>query len=205
MSAAEEIDEVGPGLFIWHAYDPKAKAELFSTAIVSDLGTLIVDPIPVAGMALAELLQNAPLHGIIVTNSNHWRASTDLAGKFSAPIFAHPDFIPEMAKSPFQPVAHGANILNMIEVIAIEGAAPAEIVLHVPAHDGSLIVGDALINFDPYGFAFLPAKYCSNPKQMRRSLRQLLKHTSQRMLFAHGTPILATANVRLEQLLEGGA
>jgi glyoxylase-like metal-dependent hydrolase (beta-lactamase superfamily II) len=93
----------------------------------------------------------------------------------------------------------------MIEVIAIEGAAPAEIVLHVPAHDGSLIVGDALINFDPYGFAFLPAKYCSNPKQMRRSLRQLLKHTSQRMLFAHGTPILVTANVRLEQLLEGGA
>ena len=204
MSAAEEIDEVGPGLFIWHAYDPKAKAELFSTAIVSDLGTLIVDPIPVAEMALAELLQNAPLRGIIVTNSNHWRASTDLGRKFSAPIFAHPEFIPEAAKSPFQHVAHGANILN-IEVIAIEGAAPAEIVLHVPAHDGSLIVGDTLINFDPYGFAFLPAKYCSNPKQMRRSLRQLLKHTSQRMLFAHGTPILATATVRLEQLLESSA
>ena len=204
MSAAEEMDEVGPGLFIWHAYDPKAKAELFSTAIVSDLGTLIVDPIPVAEMALAELLQNAPLRGIIVTNSNHWRASTDLGRKFSAPIFAHPEFIPEAAKSPFQHVAHGANILN-IEVIAIEGAAPAEIVLHVPAHDGSLIVGDALINFDPYGFAVLPAKYCSNPKQMRRSLRQLLKHTSQRMLFAHGTPILATATVRLEQLLESSA
>jgi hypothetical protein len=205
MSAAEEIHEVGPGLFIWHAYDPKAKAELFSTAIVSDLGTLIVDPIPVAEMGLTELLQNAPLRGIIVTNSNHWRTSTDLAAKSSAPIFAHPEFIPNAAKSPFQPVAHGANILNMVEVIAIEGAAPAEIVLHVPAHDGSLIVGDTLINFDPYGFAFLPAKYCSNPKQMRQSLRQLLKHKSQRMLFAHGTPILANATVRLEQLLETSA
>jgi hypothetical protein len=205
MSAAEEIQEVGPGLFIWQAYDPKAKAELFSTAIVSDLGTLIVDPIPVAGLALAELLQNAPLRGIIVTNSNHWRTSTDLASKFSAPIFAHPDFIPDTAKSPFQPVAQSANILNIVEVIAIEGAAPAEIVLHVPAHDGSLIVGDALINFDPYGFAFLPAKYCSNPKQMRRSLRQLLKHKSQRMLFAHGTPILSNAIMRLEQLLESSA
>jgi hypothetical protein len=205
MSAAEEIQEVGPGLFIWHAYDPKAKAELFSTAIVSDLGTLIIDPIPVAGMALAEVLQNAPLRGIIVTNSNHWRASTDLAGRFSAPIFAHPKFIPEAAKSPFQPVAHGANILNIVEVIAIEGAAPAEIVLHVPAHDGSLIVGDALINFDPYGFVFLPAKYCSNPKQMRQSLRQLLKHKSERMLFAHGTPVLSNAITRLERLLESSA
>jgi len=205
MSAAEEICQVGPGLFIWHAYDPKVKAELFSTAVISDRGTLIVDPIPVAEMALAELLQDAPLLGIILTNSNHWRGAADLAGKFSAPVFAHPEFIPNVTILPFQSVAHGANILNMVEVIAIEGAAPAEIALHVPANDGSLIVGDALINFDPYGFTFLPAKYCSNPKQMRRSLRQLLKHKSQRMLFAHGTPILSKATARLERLLESTA
>jgi Metallo-beta-lactamase superfamily len=205
MIVAQEIYLVGPGLFIWHAYDPKVKAELFSTALVSDRGTLLVDPIPVVQAALAELLDQAPLLGIVVTNNNHWRVSTTLAGKFSAPVFAHPDLVSEAGTLPFQPAAHGTMILNMAEVIVIEGAAPAEIALHVPAHHGSLIVGDALINFDPYGFTCLPAKYCSNPKQMRRSLRQLLKHPSERMLFAHGIPILSKAGVRLEQLLENNA
>ena len=61
---------------------------------------------------------------------------------------------------------------------------------------GTLIVGDALINFEPHGFAFLPPKYCSNPKQMRRSLRKLLDYDFERMLFAHGTPILHGARAR---------
>jgi len=67
---------------------------------------------------------------------------------------------------------------------------------------GTLIVGDALINFESYGFTFLPAKYCSNQKQMRRSLRKLLDYRAQRMLFAHGTPILSDASERLRGLLE---
>jgi glyoxylase-like metal-dependent hydrolase (beta-lactamase superfamily II) len=62
-------------------------------------------------------------------------------------------------------------------------------------------MGDALINFEPYGFTFLPAKYCSNQKQMRRSLRKLLDYKAERIFFAHGTPILAGASERLKSLL----
>jgi len=64
-------------------------------------------------------------------------------------------------------------------------------------------MGDALINFQPYGFTFLPGKYCSNEKEMRRSLRKLLTCKTQRMLFAHGLPILSRASDRLRQLLDG--
>ena len=85
--------------------------------------------------------------------------------------------------------------------IEIEGGPPGEIAIHSDAEKGSLIIGDALINFEPYGFALLPAKYCSNARLMRRSLRKLLDYTFQRMLFAHGTPILTAARQRLEQLL----
>jgi glyoxylase-like metal-dependent hydrolase (beta-lactamase superfamily II) len=65
---------------------------------------------------------------------------------------------------------------------------------------GTVIVGDALINFEPYGFTFLPAKYCSNQKQMLRSLRRLLDYKAKRMLFAHGTPILSGTTERLQAL-----
>ena len=64
-----------------------------------------------------------------------------------------------------------------------------------------MIVGDALINFEPHGFGLLPAKYCLDANLMRRSLGKLLDHAFERMLFAHGTPILSGARVRVEQLL----
>jgi hypothetical protein len=64
-----------------------------------------------------------------------------------------------------------------------------------------MIMGDALINFEPHGFALLPAKYCRDSKLMRQSLPRLLERPFERMLFAHGTPILSGAHTRLEQLL----
>jgi hypothetical protein len=73
--------------------------------------------------------------------------------------------------------------------------------LYCPDHGGSIIVGDALIHFDPYGFTFLPAKYCTNHKEMRHSLRKLLHYRAERMFFAHGTPILSKAGERLKHLL----
>ena len=82
-----------------------------------------------------------------------------------------------------------------------EGAAPGEIALHYSDNGGTLIVGDALVNFEPYGFSFLPAKYCSNEKQMRRSMQKLLDYKTERILFAHGVPILAVASERLRALL----
>ena len=88
-----------------------------------------------------------------------------------------------------------------ISAIAIEGAAPGEMAFHLADNGGTIVVGDALIHLDPYGFALLPPKYCSDQKEMRRSLRQLLDWTFQRLLFAHGPPLLSSARDRLETLL----
>jgi len=87
-------------------------------------------------------------------------------------------------------------------VIEVEGAVTGEIALYHSSNGGTLIVGDALINFEPYGFTLLPRKYCLSEKQMRSSLHQLLTRPAERMLFAHGTPILSGANARLQQLLD---
>jgi glyoxylase-like metal-dependent hydrolase (beta-lactamase superfamily II) len=105
----------------------------------------------------------------------------------------------------FRKVADGDEICDGLLLSGIEGAAAGEIVLHYAPSGGTLIVGDALINFEPYGFTFLPAKYCSNEKEMRRSLRKLLKYKADRILFAHGSPILSGATDRLQALLDSDA
>jgi hypothetical protein len=203
MIGAEEYQVLGEGLALWHAFDPKAKAELFSTACRTPRGTLLIDPISLADHALKPLLEEGPLLGIAVTNSNHWRASAYFAQRFAIPVFAHPDTNDE-AGCPFEPLTDGRQIFDFIDVITIPGGAPGEIALHLPGKKASLIVGDALIHFEPYGFALLPSKYCVDHKQMQQSLRKLLPFGAERMLFAHGTPLLSGADNRLQHLLDHG-
>jgi hypothetical protein len=201
MIAAEEYQLLGAGLALWHAFDPQAKAELFSTACQTRGGILLIDPISLSEQALEQLLGESQFVGIVVTNANHWRASADLAQKFSVSIFAHSD---SGGAANFEPVVDGQPIFDSISVIFITGGAPGEIALYLPENKGSLIVGDSLIHFEPYGFALLPPKYCRDHKQMQQSLRKLLPFRAERMLFAHGTPILSGATQRLQHLLDHG-
>ena len=202
VRAALDFDRISPYLSVWHGYDPALKAELYSTCLVTLDGAYLVDPNPLKSEALDELLNSGGVAGIIVTNSNHQRASAQFARQFSVPIFAHRatslDKMPGESKN----VADGDEICDGLRVIGIEGAVAGEIILHYAPDGGTLIFGDALINFEPYGFTFLPAKYCSNQKEMRRSSRKLLDYKAERILFAHGTPILAGASERLRGLLD---
>ena len=202
MRPASDFDRIASNIAIWHDYDSAVKAELYSTCLATSGGTYSIDPIPLQSGALHELIGSNSIAGIIVTNSNHHRSSAKFAEKFSVPVFGRVEAFPNQPARELKRVADGDEICDGLRVIGIEGAGEGEIALHYAPDGGTLIVGDALINFEPYGFTFLPAKYCSNQKQMRRSLRKLLAYKAQRMLFAHGLPILSAASERLRGLLE---
>jgi len=186
MTSAAEIETIGPSLCLWRVYDPALKAELYSTAVTIGERTYLVDPVPLTPSALAQLCSQSAIAGVIVTNENHQRAAPEFAERLKVPIYSD-----------------GAQTFpSGLTAVQIEGAVRGEIAVHSDAGAGVVVMGDALINFEPYGFTFLPAKYCSNVKVMRRSLLKLLAYSFDRMLFAHGTPILVGARRRLEQLLQ---
>jgi len=201
MRPAADFDRITPYLSVWHGYDSAVKAELYSTCLLTSAGAYAVDPIPLQRERLDELIGSVT--GIIVTNGNHHRASARFAEQFASPTIAHPDSFSDKQPSRFREVVDGEAICDGLQVIGLQGAVPGEIALHYAPDGGTFIIGDALINFEPYGFTFLPAKYCSNRKQMRRSLRKLLDYEAERMLFAHGTPIVSDASERLRSLLDG--
>jgi glyoxylase-like metal-dependent hydrolase (beta-lactamase superfamily II) len=188
-----ESHHLAQGLNIWHRYDSTVKADLFSTAIATDSGTLLVDPIELGD---EELPGTARIAGIVVTNANHLRASDFFSAKFSAPIYATRDAEVSSATE----VGDG-QLIGDLRIIGIDGAAPGEIALFSERDHGLLVIGDALINFGSHGFTFLPAKYCLDSKLMRKSLRKLLDLDFSRMVFAHGTPIMSQARDRLAALL----
>ncbi|MEP7013839.1 MAG: hypothetical protein ABI925_00200 [Verrucomicrobiota bacterium] len=202
MAVASDFVQVAPHIYLWQTYDSAVKADLFSSAIVTADGIYLVDPIPLEPAPLTSLVELGPIAGIVLTNANHLRAAAQFAEQFSIPILARPESFPTDAQLDFRRIGRDTHFGDEFSVIEIEGAAPGELALYHEADGGSLVMGDALINFEPYGFTFLPGKYCSNEKRMRGSLRQLLAWETERMLFAHGTPILSDASERLAALLD---
>jgi len=200
MSFPAELQIVSDRFAIWHAFDRSVKADLFSTAVVTPEGTVLVDPIQISSSNLSELQARKPISAIIVTSQNHWRASDQLGQQLSVPIFGHA--AAQVDDLVFVPVGNGDRVKTSLEIIAIEGAAPGEIVIFSEDDGGSLIVGDALINVEPYGFAFLPPKYCDDHRKMRRSLRRLAERPVKRLFFAHGLPIASNAGSRLRSLFD---
>ena len=195
---APELHRVTSQHRLWHAHDSASKTELFSTAPLVNNAQVLVDPIELAPNAVGELIATT-LGAIVITNANHHRAAIAWSDRFDLPIRARAGVFEAGAEpSRFQQCREGDLICAGLEVIAIEGAVPGEIALY---QAGTLILGDCLINFEPYGFTFLPPKYCSDAKAMKHSLRQLLDRAVERIFFAHGTPIIKNAGNRLAALL----
>ncbi|MFN2474951.1 MAG: MBL fold metallo-hydrolase [Chthoniobacterales bacterium] len=196
-----ELHYLGSDAFIWHHYDASVKTELFSTALTNRAGTSLIDPIPIAMDTLASALGEGRVASVFVTNSNHSRAAAVFSAKFAVPIFAHAAARDELGDLNLNEVADGETHLGL-RIIELSGAAPGEIALYSPDATGTVVIGDAVINFGSNGFALLPPKYCENAKLLPKSLRKLLSLEFDRMLFAHGTPILSGARAKLAELLD---
>jgi hypothetical protein len=194
-----EFAQLRPNLWLWHAYDSSVKTELFSAALAIPTGVYLVDPIPLVEPDLATLAQTGPIAGVIATNANHQRAALEYSDRLCVPVLGHADTLAIIRPGRSASLSVIATDLQAIE---IEGAVAGEIALYHPLSGGTLIVGDALINLEPYGFTFLPSRYCLDQKKMRRSLRKLLTLTLERILFAHGTPIIYRAGERLRQIFD---
>jgi glyoxylase-like metal-dependent hydrolase (beta-lactamase superfamily II) len=205
MPVACDLYQPFHGLFVWQYYDVAVKAELCSSAVLASGKIYLVDPILLEVSQLDRLGRKVPVAGIIITNANHVRASAYYSKELSVPILAQRGSFQDHKASQFVEIKGGTKICDELEVIAIEGAVAGEIALYHPPNGGTVILGDALINFDPQGFAILPKKYCLNQKELWQSLRELLARPAERMLFAHGTPILSRANARLRRLLESAS
>lgn len=205
MRAADDFHALGHGLFGWSAYDPTVKVDLHAHAVlVANHGLVFIDPVPLRTEALAELLDAAgrpETRSVLLTNGNHARAAGWFRDQSGVPVFAPAGAHAALGADGLKPDGDAAQG-EALMAIPLPGFGPGEVAYFHPDHGGTLFVGDALINLPaPYGFSVLPAKYCADPKLARGSLRALLDVPFTRILFAHGTPVLADARTKLEALL----
>lgn len=203
MTPPADLHQLESGDFVWQAFDPAVKADLFSTGLTSSAGTYLIDPIPLEDPELGSALGAGKSAGIIVTNVNHARAAALFARNLAVPLYARASACDGILDGAVREITAGTDQVAGLEVVAIDGAAAGEIALfRADASGGTVVVGDAIINSGSYGFTLLPAKYCRDAKLLRHSIRQLLDYSFERVFFAHGTPILARGRSRLAELLD---
>src|ERR1041385_1616288 len=193
MLEVSEFQYLPPNLWLWQALDPAVKTDLFSTAVLVGSAFFFIDPIALAPAPFCDLLHGRQLTGILVSNANHVRASAAIARASKVPIHCALETSGEFEGAEVVRLRPGMNLVAGATAIALKGAAAGEFAFHFADEGGTVVIGDALIHLDPYGFSLLPAKYCQTQKELRRSLRQLLDWPFQRLLFAHGTPLLSGA------------
>ena len=134
-----EFARISPRYALWHTYDPKIKAELFSTALVAGNELTIIDPIVLPSAHQTELESLGRVATIVITNENHARDAATLAHFYSAPIFAPPELRTEL------PLSHSLQddlAIGALRVVRIEGGADGEFALYHPDDAGTLIVGE---------------------------------------------------------------
>ena len=205
-AASEYADLTGPGswrAYRWEAYDPASKVDLSASALRVGGRIYFVDPFPLAKPALDELLAGAAPAGIVVTNGNHARAAAEFRRRHQVPLASTAEAQTETGLEPDHliPAGGGGVFGGVFEALPLPGGAAGEVALYRPGDGGLLIVGDAVINLPSLPLALLPAKYCTDPRQLRRSVTGLLDRPFSKMLFAHGEPLLADARARLAAML----
>jgi hypothetical protein len=192
VKPVSEVDWIGGDVAVWHGFDPGVCCECASTAVLTNQGWVIFDPLPLSGNAWEEIMGVARVRAIALTSGNHQRESLTLRKTLQTSIHA-----PESAEGEIEADVwfHEGDVLAGFSLVDLPGAAPGEAAWCDGRH---LVVGDALIHSEQLGF--LPGKYCSNSAELRKSVRKLLDVEFDSVFFAHGLPLLSGAHEEIAAL-----
>jgi glyoxylase-like metal-dependent hydrolase (beta-lactamase superfamily II) len=203
-SQAAEFQKLSDAVCVWSVYEPTVKCEIGCTALKVSGGWVVIDPVPLSQASWEELLAEAPLRAILITNGNHVRDAANLRKRYKVPVVTAPDTRRDIDELRPEVTLLPGELLYGIQAIAIPGATPGETAF--VSNTGVLVLGDAVINVNTgRDLEFLPDKYCADAKQNRESLRKLLAFDFNILTMAHGMPVTQHAKIKLAGLLDSSS
>jgi glyoxylase-like metal-dependent hydrolase (beta-lactamase superfamily II) len=198
LPTADRLEEISPGIFRWAAFSQIHRVELNSHAVLADGGLLVFDPIPLAAESESRLNAIAGPRALVLTNGNHLRASPAWSARFGARVWSQtPDLFPADLDIGHWPLINPPPFAGW-NAHPLPGGAPGETAF-LNAGLSLAIFGDSVVNLPGRTLELLPDQYCTDPRQLRRSLKGL--PSFERALFAHGQPLHPGASDRIAALL----
>ncbi len=182
-------------LFAWSVFDPARNIDFNSLCLVRPEGCVLVDPLPLGEHDRAHLQSLGTVVLIVVTNSDHLRASRELAAELGARL-AGPR---AEGLEGMDPLGEGEEPLPGIEVLELQGSkTPGELALLVDGH--TLITGDLVRSHAGGALHLLPAPKLSDPEAALRSLQRLALLPVDAVLVGDGYPVFREGQRALAEL-----
>jgi Metallo-beta-lactamase superfamily len=190
-----------PDLFCWSEFDSERNIDFHSLAWIRPEGNVLVDPLPLSEHNRSHLQSLGGARWIIITNSDHIRASQELAAQMDAQILAPKG---EQASFPI-PVsrwlADGDNIVPGLEAMALHGSKTSG-ELALVLEETTLITGDLVRAHQAGSLMLLPNGKLVDRSLAIASVRRLAQLSKiEAVLVGDGWQIFRDGHIRLQELL----
>ena len=184
----------------WSAFDVERDIDFNAVAWIREGSNVLFDPLPMSQSDLAQLRELGGAARIVVTNSDHTRASEDLAKVFGAVLYG-----PRAEQSGF-PIAcdewlgEGDEIVPGLRVLELHGSkTPGELALLLD--DSTLITGDLVRGQRGGSLNLLPEPKLSDPAAANASVARLAGLPGiDAVLVGDGWPIFDGGSLALRKL-----
>lgn len=200
------MQEILPGIHHWTTFHEGIGEKVHSAFIAATDPPLLIDPrVPAEG--LDRFAARPPAH-VFLTNRHHYRHSPRFRSAFGTGIWCHRAGLHEFPDdSLVHPFEHGDVLPGGVLALPVGVLCPEETALLIPAGDGILAIGDAIIRHgDELGFVPDPL-LGDDPEAVKKGLRDVflghLERDFDHLLFAHGKPWIGGARAGLRRFLEG--
>jgi Metallo-beta-lactamase superfamily len=190
-----------PDLYCWSVFDTERNVDFHSIAWIRPEGNIVIDPLPLSDHDEKHLQSLGGVQWIIVTNSDHLRASQEIATKTGAQIAA-----PHGEKDSFPiPVQRwlkdGESIAPGLEVMELNGSkTPGELALVL--EETTLITGDLVRAHQAGRLMLLPHAKLSDQSLAISSVQRLAALPKiEAVLVGDGWPVFQQGHTQLHRLL----
>jgi hypothetical protein len=189
-----------PDLYCWSEFNTERNIDFHSIAWMRAAGNILIDPLPLSAHDLAHLQSLGGASWIVITNSDHIRASQEIAKMLGAQIAAPQGERDTFPISIDRWLSDGDEIVPGLQAIALEGSkTPGELALLLQAT--TLITGDLVRAHRAGSLMLLPDAKLSDRKLALDSVQRLAKLSQvDTVLVGDGWHIFHDGQVRLQEL-----
>ena len=188
-----------PDLFGWASFDESRNVDFNGTAWIRAEGNIVIDPMPMSDHDRAHLEGLGGAAWVIVTNSDHIRATQEVAEYFGAEI-AGP--VGEQHTWPWLCNAwlgDGDVLVEGLTAFTVAGSkTPGELALLLGDH--TLVTGDLIRAHQGGRLMMLPDPKLSNKMAAQASAKKLAELGADAIIVGDGWPLFSGGVAALEAL-----
>ena len=191
-------------LFGWSRFDEARNLDFHSVLWVRPEGNVVIDPLPLSEHDTAHLRALGGVAWVVLTNSEHVRATRELVASFGAKVAGPRAEAESFPLRCDRWLADGESLVPGLVALELHGSkTPGELAFLL--EETTLVTGDLVRAFLGGRLHLLPDAKLKDPDRARASVRGLLAACPRldAVLVGDGWPVFRGARGVLEELVAG--